>query len=175
VRRTQHGAATSSPAKKKKFLKALEDGGMVASAAKKVGVDRATVYRGRHRDAEFDDAWTAIYDTGTDELEAKAMEKALAGDSVMLQFMLKARSRTSTASASRSTTTARGRRKRELDAAPEENSTSSPASTTTWSRCGRPREPHRGLVSYGRVKRRSSGRSGGGRRITRSTPARLRT
>jgi len=52
-------------------------------------VDRATVYRHREQDEEFASQWKAAIQASVDELEHKAFQLALAGDSNLITFMLR--------------------------------------------------------------------------------------
>jgi len=52
-------------------------------------IDRATVYRHREQDQEFAEAWKAAIQASVDELEHKAFQLALDGDSNLITFLLK--------------------------------------------------------------------------------------
>lgn len=73
------------------FLRALEERGTVWSACVTAGVHRSTVYRERQRNEPFALAWADIEQKVTDGLESKAVQLALAGDTQVLMFLLKAR------------------------------------------------------------------------------------
>lgn len=82
--------ATSATAKKTKFLSALGKSGNVSRAAQWCGVDRRTPYRWRDADPEFAAQWDDSRESGIDDLEERALEIALTGDSPALTiFMLK--------------------------------------------------------------------------------------
>lgn len=74
-----------------RFLAALESEGTVSAACKLAGIDRSTAYRERQRDEDFAVAWSDVEQQVTDALEGKAVALALAGDTRLLEFLLKAR------------------------------------------------------------------------------------
>jgi hypothetical protein len=94
--------ATKAPAKKKptsdasdkKCQKALDGyvrGASVTKACKYAGISRDTWYRWLKERQGFAERVAAAYEQVTDRLEETAFEKACAGDSGLLQFMLKGR------------------------------------------------------------------------------------
>lgn len=73
------------------FLQALAEHGTVTAACTAVDINRTTAYRARQHDEDFALEWSDIESTVTEQLEAKALELALNGDTRMLEFLLKAR------------------------------------------------------------------------------------
>lgn len=73
------------------FLEALAREGTVKQACVVAGVSRQHAYRERQSNEEFAVAWHDVEESLTDGLERKAVELALAGDTKMLEFLLKAR------------------------------------------------------------------------------------
>jgi hypothetical protein len=65
----------------------------VAKAGKAVGVCRKTVYNWRDAHPAFKDAFDDVQDAITDDIEATAIQRALAGDTTLLIFLLKSRRR----------------------------------------------------------------------------------
>jgi hypothetical protein len=53
------------------------------------GIDRATAYRHRQEDEAFAEQWIDAIQASVDELEHKAFQLALAGDSNLITFMLR--------------------------------------------------------------------------------------
>ena len=82
-----------TPEKKSVFLETLRDGNSVATAAKRIGVSRKTVYEWRKADDEFRAEWETALEEGTDGLEDVAIKRAKEGSDTLLIFMLKARRR----------------------------------------------------------------------------------
>ncbi len=95
--------------KKANFLKALENGETVTSAAAALKINRSDLYRWRCDDAAFDEAWASAWSFGADMLEEEAIRRAVEGvekpvfrggeivgqvrdySDSMLMFLLKAR------------------------------------------------------------------------------------
>lgn len=61
------------------FLAALRVHGVISWAAKEAGIDRSAVTRRRQTDAEFAAAVEATLEDSTDDLEAEARKRAVAG------------------------------------------------------------------------------------------------
>lgn len=76
-----------------KAIDVLLDGKGAAAAAAAVGVSRQTLYNWQDQNARFAERWKDAQESITDQIEATAIEKALAGDSGLLQFLLKSRRR----------------------------------------------------------------------------------
>jgi transposase-like protein len=72
------------------FLRVLRNTANVSTAARLVGVHRSVPYRWRRRDQAFRAEWDYAIDDACDLLEAAARERALAGSTVLLMFLLKA-------------------------------------------------------------------------------------
>ncbi len=72
-----------------RFLASLREVPNVTSACAAAGVSRQTAYRTRDSDSEFREAWQSALDASVDELEARAFQLALEGDSRLVEFMLK--------------------------------------------------------------------------------------
>lgn len=62
-----------------KFLERLSEGATVTDAAKAAGVGRATTYRYRDSDPEFDAAWVEVHERSTEMMEAEAFRRAVKG------------------------------------------------------------------------------------------------
>lgn len=73
----------------KRFLESLRQTPCVKAACAAAGVSRQTAYRTRDSDAAFLAAWQSALDASVDELEARAFQLALEGDSRLVEFMLK--------------------------------------------------------------------------------------
>jgi hypothetical protein len=76
---------------KPKFLEALAAGMSVSQAAKTAGVNRKNLNLARKADKAFSEEWGAALESGTDALEAVAVERAKSYSDQLLMFMLKAR------------------------------------------------------------------------------------
>jgi hypothetical protein len=74
---------------RQRFLRTLRKCPNVKAACSAANVSRQTAYRNRHDDAEFAAAWQDALDASVDELEARAFQLALGGDSRLVEFMLK--------------------------------------------------------------------------------------
>ena len=74
----------------RRFIEALRDLPHVALAAKMAGVHRATCYTHRKENAEFRDAWDDALGASIDALESQAFKLAMAGDSTLVTFLLRA-------------------------------------------------------------------------------------
>ncbi len=72
-----------------RFLESLREVPNVTTACAAAGVSRQAVYRTRDADSAFRDDWQAALDASVDELEARAFQLALEGDSRLVEFMLK--------------------------------------------------------------------------------------
>lgn len=59
-------------------------------ACSKAGISRQHAYRTRQLEPEFAEAWQTALDASVDALEAKAFELARAGDSGLIQWLLRA-------------------------------------------------------------------------------------
>lgn len=93
---TTRPRATPARAKRRRdwkpaFLKALRDQGTVTAACEAAKISRQTAYRERQANEDFALQWHDVEHQVTDELESKAVEIALSGDTRMLEFLLKAR------------------------------------------------------------------------------------
>ncbi len=73
----------------RRFLESLRATPNVKAACAAAGVSRQTAYRTRDGDSEFREAWQSALDASVDELEARAFQFALEGDSRLVEFMLK--------------------------------------------------------------------------------------
>ncbi len=71
------------------FLRALRQTPSVKHACLAAGIDRATAYRHRIEDDEFAAKWQDAIQASVDELEHKAFQLALEGDSNLITFMLR--------------------------------------------------------------------------------------
>jgi hypothetical protein len=71
------------------FLRALRQVPSVKHACSAAGIDRATAYRHRKEDDAFAAKWEDAIQASVDELEHKAFQLALAGDSNLITFMLR--------------------------------------------------------------------------------------
>jgi hypothetical protein len=73
------------------FLTVLRETANVRASADAAGIDRRTAYYRRDNDPDFRAAWDDALEDACDVLEAKARERALAGQSDnLLMFLLKA-------------------------------------------------------------------------------------
>jgi hypothetical protein len=72
-----------------RFLRALRQTPSVKHACVAAGIDRATAYRHRQQDEAFAEQWVDAIQASVDELEHKAFQLALAGDSNLITFMLR--------------------------------------------------------------------------------------
>ena len=80
-----------TPTNRSKILRSLSSGMSIAHACRAAGIGRMTYYEWYRDDPEFRaDADDAI-EAGTDHLEDSAMKRALAGDTGLTTFLLKAR------------------------------------------------------------------------------------
>jgi hypothetical protein len=71
------------------FLRSLRQRPDVKHACSVAKIDRATAYRHRREDDEFDAAWTDAIAGSVDELETKAFELAAKGDTNLITFLLR--------------------------------------------------------------------------------------
>ena len=78
-------------AQKAEFLAQLRLKGMVHAAALVAGINRKSVYNWRAKDPKFRAAWDEALEDNTDVLEESAYQRALAGDTTLTIFLLKAR------------------------------------------------------------------------------------
>lgn len=74
-----------------RFLKVFEDSGIAVEAAKACGKSRATVYRHKASDPEFECRWKEVEEWSTEELEQIAYKRAAEGSDTLVIFLLKAR------------------------------------------------------------------------------------
>jgi hypothetical protein len=72
-----------------RFLQALRQTPSVKHACKAAGIGRVTAYKHCKEDDEFAALWKDAIQSSVDELEYKAFELALAGDSNLITFMLR--------------------------------------------------------------------------------------
>jgi GAF domain-containing protein len=72
-----------------RFLRALRQTPSVKHACAAAGIDRATAYRHRKEDADFAAKWEDAIQASVDELEYKAFQLAIAGDSNLITFLLR--------------------------------------------------------------------------------------
>jgi hypothetical protein len=72
-----------------RFLRALREIPSVKHACFAAGIDRATAYRHREQDEAFAAQWKDAIQASVDELEHKAFQLALGGDSNLITFMLR--------------------------------------------------------------------------------------
>jgi acyl-CoA thioesterase len=72
-----------------RFLQALRKTPSVSVACKAAGISRDTAYTHRLKDEAFASAWLSALGASVDELETKAFELAMAGDSTLITFMLR--------------------------------------------------------------------------------------
>ena len=72
------------------FLAALAQSGNITEACKLTKVGRTTFYERRNSDPAFQSALKDAFAVATDALEAEARRRAMAGDSILLMFLLKA-------------------------------------------------------------------------------------
>lgn len=86
---TSPGTAKRIARWKKRFLESLRLTPCVKAACAAAGVSRATAYVARESDSDFAEAWQSALDASVDELEARAFQLALEGDSRLVEFMLK--------------------------------------------------------------------------------------
>lgn len=92
----QPDASRASEPKKRRnwraiWLIAYENKGTVKAACKAARVSKSRVYEVRKTDADFAAAWKEAEERVTELIEETAVEKAIAGDGRMVEFMLKAR------------------------------------------------------------------------------------
>lgn len=73
------------------FLDAFERTGTVTAAARAAAVVPSTAYRERQRNEKFALDWHDREQAVVDQVEAKALELALAGSERLIEFFLKAR------------------------------------------------------------------------------------
>ncbi len=78
---------------KSAFLDAMSEVPNAKLAAEIAGVHPSTAYRWRDKDELFAAAWDEAAKRGVDSLEAVAMQKAIAGDTTLMIFLLKAHDR----------------------------------------------------------------------------------
>jgi hypothetical protein len=79
---------------RKAFVETLALSPNIQAACDSVGWSRAYAYRLRYEDPDFKEAWDAAIESGVDRIEAKAFERAEAGESDTLTiFILKNRRR----------------------------------------------------------------------------------
>jgi hypothetical protein len=71
--------SAEEPEVKQRFCEALERLGVVASAAKSVGISTSTAYHWRQCDSDFAQAWDEAYELSTAALEAGIYERAIHG------------------------------------------------------------------------------------------------
>lgn len=79
--------------KANKAIEALAAGKTAAGAARAAGVTRKTLFNWKASNESFAQRWDDANETVTDAIEATATEKAIAGDTALLIFMLKTRRR----------------------------------------------------------------------------------
>lgn len=77
--------------KKAPFLEAFARIGTIAGASDAVGISRYAVHDWKRNDAAFLEAFQQAEAALTENLESVAVDKALKGDNVLIQFLLKAR------------------------------------------------------------------------------------
>jgi len=69
-----------TPARKKKFLKLLQDsGGNVSRACRDIGLSSRGAYKMKDRNKAFSDQWDEIAEAGTDDLIEEARRRAYHG------------------------------------------------------------------------------------------------
>lgn len=73
------------------FLAAFEKSGTVTAACEAAEVGRRTVYDEYQRNPEFAEAWDAVENSATDNLEKVAMRRAIDGSDTLAIFLLKSR------------------------------------------------------------------------------------
>jgi hypothetical protein len=71
------------------FLQALRQTPSIKHACKAAGIVRTTAYKHRKEDQDFAAQWEDAIQASVDELEHKAFQLALAGDSNLITFMLR--------------------------------------------------------------------------------------
>ncbi len=74
---------------KKRFIAALTEHGTVRHAAQAAGVSRNTVYRWRHEDFEFAEAWAEAHENAVDVVENVIYQQAAGGNTLAAFFYLK--------------------------------------------------------------------------------------
>ena len=85
-------SATHTASSKKAMIKALEKSlGIVATAAKAVGIERRTHYRWMNDDDEYRESVELIGDLSLDATESKLFENIEANDTASIIFHLKCR------------------------------------------------------------------------------------
>ena len=72
------------------FLTALRNSCNVRASCQAAGIHRSTAYEARQRDPAFAAAWQDALEDAIEALEAHARAMALAGDTIMTIFLLKA-------------------------------------------------------------------------------------
>lgn len=91
------GKANTKDTRKKRrdwkptFLQALSYGRSATMAARAAGISRSYAYKVARADKAFMDAWNEAEEEGTDLLEDSATSEALAGNTTLKIFLLKAR------------------------------------------------------------------------------------
>ena len=80
----------STVERKRGFLTAYRNEGSIYHAALAVGIHRTTVYKWLERDSAFVQALDDSREDNYDQAETSVFKKALAGDSLLLMFYLKA-------------------------------------------------------------------------------------
>jgi hypothetical protein len=78
---------------KERFIAELAKGCAPGVAAHNVKIARATAYKWKKEDQEFDAAWVDAVETSLDELETRVYKSAMDGNSSDAQFILKHRRR----------------------------------------------------------------------------------
>ncbi len=73
-----------------RFLDSLRAVPNITTACAAAGVSRQSAYRTRAEDSAFAERWQDVLDGSIDRLEQEAFARSLAGDSNLLQFMLRA-------------------------------------------------------------------------------------
>ncbi|RME68413.1 MAG: hypothetical protein D6782_01170, partial [Alphaproteobacteria bacterium] len=68
-----------TPARQRRFLKALAQTANVSASAAAAGLSRSAVYRQRAGDAAFAEAWDEALNTALDALEEALMKRAIQG------------------------------------------------------------------------------------------------
>jgi hypothetical protein len=75
---------------KRTFLDAYRDNGSIYHAAQVARIDRSTIYKWLAKDAAFLAAMADAQEDCADNVETSVYKKALAGDSLLMMFYLKA-------------------------------------------------------------------------------------
>lgn len=76
--------------RKRMFLNAFHEHGVIYRAARVAGVHRATIYKWLDSDPAFAQAFSDCHEDTYDELEESGFKKALNGDPILTMFYLKA-------------------------------------------------------------------------------------